>query len=74
MSACISSILPGYGYAKVSKTVKGNLGRRWLKAICKDREQLKLTLMLVDSRMPPTESDTMMKQWLDHHGFQTQLF
>ena len=32
-----------------------------------DREQLKLTLMLVDSRMPPTESDKMMKQWLDHH-------
>ena len=32
-----------------------------------NREQLKLALMLVDSRMPPTESDMMMKQWLDHH-------
>jgi len=32
-----------------------------------NREQLKLTLMLVDSRMPPTESDVLMKQWLDHH-------
>ena len=31
------------------------------------REQLKLTLMLVDSRIPPTESDIAMKIWLDHH-------
>ena len=23
--------------------------------------------MLVDSRMPPMESDMMMKNWLDHH-------
>jgi GTP-binding protein len=23
--------------------------------------------MLIDSRMPPTESDVAMKQWLDHH-------
>ena len=32
-----------------------------------EREQLKLTLMLVDSRIPPTESDIAMKTWLDHH-------
>jgi len=31
------------------------------------REQLKLVLMLVDSRMPPRDSDVIMKQWLDHH-------
>ena len=34
----------------------------------RQREQLKLTLMLVDSRIAPTESDVSMKQWLDHHG------
>ena len=33
----------------------------------KDREQLKLVLVLVDSRMPPRDSDVTMKQWLDHH-------
>jgi GTP-binding protein len=33
-----------------------------------DRRQLKLTIMLVDSRMPPTTSDVTMKHWLDHHG------
>ena len=31
------------------------------------RPQLKLAILLVDSRMPPTESDITMKQWLDHH-------
>jgi GTP-binding protein len=31
------------------------------------RPQLKLTLMLVDSRMPPTDSDMQMKNWLDYH-------
>ena len=31
-------------------------------------KQLKLALMLVDCRIPPTESDRMMKEWLDHYG------
>ena len=33
----------------------------------RERKQLGLTLMLVDSRMPPTAADITMKQWLDHH-------
>ena len=32
------------------------------------RKELKLALMLVDCRIPPTESDRMLKEWLDHHG------
>jgi GTP-binding protein len=58
--------LPGYGYAKVPKAVKqgwGPMVERYLQ----DREQLKLVVMLVDSRMPPRDSDVIMKQWLDHH-------
>lgn len=31
------------------------------------RKELKLALMLVDCRIPPTDSDRMMKEWLDHH-------
>ena len=31
------------------------------------REPLKLALMLVDSRIHPTESDRMLKTWLDYH-------
>jgi GTP-binding protein len=58
--------LPGYGYARVAKTVREGWGPM-IEGYLQNREQLKLTLMLVDSRMPPTESDTIMKQWLDHH-------
>ena len=58
--------LPGYGYAKVSKSVKESWGTM-IEDYLQSREQLKLAVMLVDSRMPPTESDTIMKHWLDHH-------
>ena len=59
--------LPGYGYAKVPKAVKEGWGAMTV-GYLQHREQLKLVLMLVDSRMAPTESDLMMKSWLDHHG------
>ncbi len=58
--------LPGYGYAKVAKEVRKSWGPM-VEGYLRDRPQLKLTLMLVDARMPPTESDVLMKQWLDHH-------
>jgi GTP-binding protein len=58
--------LPGYGYAKVPKAVKEGWGEM-IEGYLRNRKQLKLAVMLVDSRMPPTESDTKMKQWLDHY-------
>lgn len=58
--------LPGYGYAKVPKVVKEKWGKM-IENYLRGRKQLKLTLMLVDSRMSPTESDIMMKHWLDHY-------
>jgi GTP-binding protein len=58
--------LPGYGYAKAPKALKATWGAM-IEGYLREREQLKLALMLVDSRMPPTESDTVMKQWLDYH-------
>jgi GTP-binding protein len=58
--------LPGYGYARVPKDIKEKWGTM-TEDYLRDRNQLKLALMLVDSRMVPTESDTMMKQWLDHY-------
>ena len=59
--------LPGYGYAKVAKSVRDTWGEM-VEGYLSRREQLKLTLMLVDCRIPPTESDRIMKEWLDHHG------
>jgi GTP-binding protein len=58
--------LPGYGYAKVPKAVKEGWGAM-IEGYLRNRTQLKLAVMLVDSRMPPMESDMMMKNWLDHH-------
>ena len=58
--------LPGYGYAKVSKSVRETWGPM-VESYLREREQLKLVLMLVDSRFAPTEADVVMKQWLDHN-------
>jgi GTP-binding protein len=58
--------LPGYGYAKVSKAVKKNWGAM-VDEYLRHRDQLRLVLLLVDCRMPPVESDVMMKDWLDRH-------
>lgn len=58
--------LPGYGYAKVPKAVQDTWGQM-IEGYFRNRSQLKLALMLVDCRMPPVESDTMMKEWLDYH-------
>ena len=58
--------LPGYGYAKVAKEVRSNWGPM-IEGYLRTRSRLKLTLMLVDSRIPPTESDVLMKRWLDNY-------
>ena len=57
--------LPGYGYAKVAKEVRRNWGAM-IEEYLQNRPQLKLTVMLVDARMEPTDLDVLMKQWLDH--------
>ena len=58
--------LPGYGYAKVSKSIRDTWGGM-VEDYFVGRAELKLALMLVDCRIPPTESDKTMKEWLDHH-------
>jgi len=59
--------LPGYGYAKVPKSIRDTWGEM-VEGYLRNREPLKLAIMLVDSRMPPTDSDLVMKDWLDHFG------
>jgi GTP-binding protein len=59
--------LPGYGYAKVPKGIRDSFGEM-VESYLQNREPLKLAIMLVDSRMPPTDSDQVMKGWLDHFG------
>jgi len=63
---CYFVDLPGYGYAKVAKELRSNWGPM-VEGYLRERSQVALTLMLVDSRIPPTESDVVMKRWLDHY-------
>ena len=60
--------LPGYGYAKVSKTEKA----KWDKLINEylhDRENLKEVFLLVDIRHEPTALDLQMYEWIIDSGF-----
>ncbi len=59
--------LPGYGYAAVSK-VEREKWRRMIEKYFYTRENLKLVILLVDSRHEPTKLDIMMKEWLDSLG------
>jgi GTP-binding protein len=59
--------LPGYGYARVARSTRDSWGKM-IEGYLAGRKELKLALMLVDCRIPPTESDRMLKEWLDHHG------
>jgi len=60
--------LPGYGYAKVSKTEKDSWGKT-VETYLTDREQLKRVVLLVDSRHKPTGDDIMMNEWFKHFGY-----
>ena len=60
--------LPGYGYAKVSQSVKeqwGKLIERYLKR----SRQLKAVFLLVDIRHDPSANDKMMYDWIVDNGF-----
>lgn len=57
---------PGYGYAKVSKTQRAAWGKMIEKYML-ERQTLKLVLMVVDLRHPPTKDDVMMYDWLQHY-------
>jgi GTP-binding protein len=56
--------LPGYGYAKAGKSAV----REWKELIelyFRKRPGVVLVVQLVDSRLPPTESDVQLSLWLE---------
>lgn len=59
--------VPGYGYAKVSRTEREAWGRM-IENYLMNREPLKLVILLVDLRHPPTALDRSMYDWLSHYG------
>lgn len=55
--------LPGYGYAKASKSEVKTWGAM-IEDYLKNREQLAAVLLLVDSRHQPNGDDILMYEWL----------
>jgi GTP-binding protein len=60
--------LPGYGYAKVSQTVKEKWGKMIERYLKKSR-QLKIIFLLLDIRHEPSENDRNMYEWILYQGF-----
>lgn len=60
--------LPGYGYAKVSKSVTENWGEM-IEGYLSGRSGLVKVVQLVDIRHTPSAQDVQMYQWLRHYGF-----
>lgn len=64
--------LPGYGYAKVSKTQKAGWGPM-MERYMTSRPQLRAVIQLIDIRHPPSNEDKQMQQWLQHIGIPSPI-
>ncbi|MEA1976058.1 MAG: ribosome biogenesis GTP-binding protein YihA/YsxC [Bacillota bacterium] len=60
--------LPGYGFAKVSKTEKDKWGKM-IEDYLSQRENLIEVILLVDLRHKPSDDDVMMYSWIKSMGF-----
>ena len=60
--------LPGYGYAKVSKTSKEQWGKM-IETYLTNRPNLLEVFQLVDIRHKPSEQDIQMYEWIKLMGF-----
>lgn len=58
--------VPGYGYAKVSKSEREAWGKM-IETYMTTREPLRAVLLIVDLRHKPTEDDVMMYNFLKHY-------
>jgi GTP-binding protein len=59
--------LPGYGYAKVSRTISEDWAR-FVDPYLHQRSSLALSLVLADSNIPPQESDGQLLEFLTAQG------
>jgi GTP-binding protein len=59
--------LPGYGYAKISKSESEKWGKM-IEDYLINREQLKTIVLLIDIRHEPIKNDIIMYNWLKHYN------
>jgi GTP-binding protein len=55
--------LPGYGFAKASKDERA-VWEKMIRTYLRDRENLQVVFVLIDSRLEPQKNDLDMIQWL----------
>ncbi|MCC5909152.1 MAG: YihA family ribosome biogenesis GTP-binding protein [Clostridiaceae bacterium] len=60
--------LPGYGYARVSKSERASWGKT-IETYLATRENLLEVLLLVDIRHEPSADDKLMYDWIKHYGY-----
>lgn len=61
--------LPGYGYAKVSKTEKEKWGKM-IERYLNTSKQIKKVYLLIDIRHEPSANDKLMYDWVCSNGFE----
>jgi GTP-binding protein len=59
--------LPGYGYARVPRSVRSGWGELVTDYLAK-RPSLVLSIHIVDSRHEPTTLDLQLHEWFEHHA------
>jgi GTP-binding protein len=59
--------LPGYGYAKISKSISAEWPK-FIEPYLRDRDTLALCICLVDSTIPPKASDAQLIEFLESAG------
>ncbi len=59
--------VPGYGYAKVSKSERESWGKM-IETYITSREQLRAVVQIVDLRHPPSKDDQMMYDFMKHYN------
>lgn len=64
--------LPGYGFARVSESVKAQWGKM-VERYLKRSRQLKAVFLLIDIRHAPSENDRIMYNWVCANGYQPIL-
>ncbi len=60
--------LPGYGYARVSESVRADWGRM-IERYLRGSRQLRAVFLLVDIRHAPSANDCLMYDWIRAQGF-----
>lgn len=60
--------LPGYGYAKVSESIKEKWGKM-IERYLNQSEQLAIIFLLIDIRHDPSANDRQMYDWIISNGY-----